>query len=250
MGIPMTVTLITGPIADQMFIQRAMAVKQDKIVKTFVWGGLIFGLVPITLSILGFMGVSLTHAGEITVDDPQMVGPVVISHLLPKAALYAFVFMAFAGLCSTLDSAFCAISSLGGIDIYKRYIAQDAKDKRILKAARITMAACAVIGVGIALLRPNMLWTFMIVGSITASLFFPVIFSLFWKRVPAKGVFWAVAASLVLGLPFSIYANVNGNPYMIVASALTGITFGLVICLVSGLMNKTDHYDFKQIQAR
>jgi Na+/proline symporter len=48
-GIAMTFGLIAGPIGDQMFFQRAFAVNQKDIIKTFVCGGLFFAFVPVTL---------------------------------------------------------------------------------------------------------------------------------------------------------------------------------------------------------
>ena len=45
-GIPATLGLISGPMTDQMFYQRALATKRESIVPTFVIGGLLFGLVP------------------------------------------------------------------------------------------------------------------------------------------------------------------------------------------------------------
>ena len=247
MGVPMTIALITGPVADQMFFQRAMAVKFKDIVKTFVYGGLIFGLVPICLSLLGFIGVELANEGRIVVDNPEMIGPIVIGALLPKSALYAFVFMAFAGLCSTLDSAFCGISSLGGVDIYQRYFRPNAKDKRLLRASRFFMIGSAFAGLGIALLEPSMLWTFMITGSITAALFFPIAFALFWKKVTRQGVFWAVLLSLLIGIPYSIDANISDDVDKIAYAAIISVGIGLLVCLVSGFTNKNEGFDFDKL---
>lgn len=241
MGIPMTITLITGPLADQMFIQRAFAVKEKDITKTFVYGGLLFALVPISLGLLGFMGVSLVNAGAITVDNPEMVGPLVIGELLPKVGLYAFAFMAFAGLCSTLDSALCALSSLGGVDVYKRYVSPDAKDKRVLKASRITMLIMAAIGLGISLMEPSMMLTFLIGGSITAALFFPIIFALFWKKLTAAAVFWSIGISLAVGIPWMLHATKAGDDFQVVLAAVSGVTIPLLICVVFGLLNKGKH---------
>ena len=74
MGIPMTLGLISGPIGDQTFFQRSMALKKGNIGKTFIWAGLLFGIVPITLSLLGFIGASEANRGLITVSDPQVIG--------------------------------------------------------------------------------------------------------------------------------------------------------------------------------
>lgn len=243
-GIAMTFGLISGPIGDQMFFQRGFAVEYKNIIKTFVVGGLFFALVPITLSLLGFVAANPAFSSAITVTDPQMVGPLVIGYFLPKIALVLFVFMAFAGLSSTLDSAYCAISSLGTIDIYKRYINPVADDKKLLSVSRKIMLLMAVIGTGIALLQPKLLWLFLIYGALASAGLFPTVLSLYWNRLTAKGAFWAVTLSLILGLPLSIYANIVESTHLIVLSAVLSVAVGLVVCLIAGLLNKGEKYNF------
>lgn len=238
MGIPTSIVLITGPLCDQMFIQRIFAVQQKEIPKTLAIAGLSFGIIPITLSLLGFIAVGLVQDGSIIVDNPEMVGPTVIGHLLPDYALWGFTFMAFAGLCSTIDSALCAISSIGAVDIYKRYFVHDAIDQRLLRASRIIMIIMAIFGLIISFSQPNILWVFMIGGSVTASTFFPVILALFWKRLPAYGVFLSVILSLAIGLPYSIYANYSEATEHIVYASMVSVFIPLLICGVTGLMNR------------
>lgn len=245
-GIATTFGLLSGPIGDQMFFQRGFAVKYKHIVKTFVAGGLLFGLVPIALSFLGFVAANPQFSSLIQVADPQMVGPLTVGYFLPKAALILFVFMAFAGLSSTLDSAYCAISSLGTVDIYKRYFNKNANDKKLLSISRKFMLSMAVIGTGIALMQPKLLWVFLIYGALASAAFFPTILSLFWKRLNSGGAFWAVVLSLISGLPLSIYANINGNTHLIVLSAVLSIFVGLITCLVAGFLNKRNVYDFEK----
>lgn len=231
MGIPMTITLITGPLVDQMFIQRAMAVRERDVSKTFVYGGLLFGLIPITLSLLGFFGVSLAQEGGISVSNPEMVGPLVISHVLPKVALYAFAMMALAALCSTLDSAMCAVSSLASIDIYQRYISQSASSEDVCRVARKAMIALTIIGTAIALCEPSMLWTFMITGVITAALYLPTITALYSSSISPTALVWAIVLSLGIAFPISIYATVSGNSDLLVYSSLASLVPGLFVAL-------------------
>jgi len=247
MGIPMTLGLLSGPIVDQMFFQRAMAVRKDAIVKTFVCGGLLFGIVPILLSLLGFLGAGLSQQGVIEVSDPQMVGPIVISYLLPKSALYAFCLMTFAGLCSTMDSGLCASSSLGAIDIYKRYIKPNATDDELLSFSRIFMILLTVLGTCIALSQPKLLWLFLIYGALASAGMFPTIFALYWGKVTARGALWAVVLSLLVGTPLSVYANVKEDPYLIVAAAVLSVVVGLLVCIISGLANRQKEFDFSTL---
>lgn len=248
MGIAMTLGLIAGPIGDQMFFQRVFAIHPKNILKTFVIGGLIFGIVPITLSLLGFIGANPDNQSILTIVDPQVVGAVVINHYLPKGAFILFCFMAFAGLSSTLDSAYCALSSLGSIDIYKRYFNANPKEKKLLSIARWTMVFMASIGTGIALLKPRLLWVFLIYGALASAGMFPTILSLFWSRLTSRGVFWAVLLSLGIGTPLSIYANITENTHLIVLAAVASVLIGLLVCLVTGYMNQETRFDFSNIK--
>lgn len=244
MGIPMTLGLIAGPIGDQMFFQRAMAIRKQHIAKTFVIGGLIFGIVPITLSLLGFIAANPHFGASITVADPQVVGAVVVAQLLPKAAMVLFCFMAFAGLASTLDSAYCALSSLGSVDIYQRYVNRSPTGGQLLSSARLTMVVMALVGTGIALLQPKLLWVFLVYGALASAGMFPTILSLYWGRLSGRGAFWAVLLSLAIGTPLSLYANVTENPHLIVVAAVASVVVGLLVCLVAGLLNDGDVCDF------
>lgn len=249
MGIPMTLGLISGPIGDQVFFQRAMAVKEENIAKTFVLGGLLFGIVPITLSLLGFIGAAEVSRGALSVPDPQVVGPIVVAALLPKAALYAFTLMAFAGLCSTLDSSLCAISSLGSIDIFRQYFNGDSSDRATVKAARISMIGMTVLGTGVALCQPKLLWCFLAYGALASSALFPTIFALYWRKLSAAGAFWAVILSLAIGTPLSIYANIVDDPYLIVLAAVLSVLIGLIVCVGSGLTNKAPEFQYEELRS-
>lgn len=237
-GIAMTFGLLAGPIGDQMFFQRSFAVKKNDIIKTFVVGGLIFGLVPLSLSLLGFIGASPEVNAALNVTDPQMVGPLVIGKFLPKQALILFVLMAFAGLSSTLDSAYCAISSLGSIDIYKQYINPEASDKKLLNVSRKIMIGMAILGTSFALLQPKLLWVFLIYSALASAGFFPTIFSIFWDKLCSKGAFWGVTLSLLLGIPLSIYANITENTHLIVLASILSVFVGFVVCVWFGMRNK------------
>lgn len=231
-GIPMTLSLIAGPISDQMFYQRAFAVSKEKIITVFVRAGIMFGLVPVTLSVFGFIAVSQ----NIPITDPQMVAPIVISTVLPEAALYLFIIMAFAGLCSTMDSAFCGISALGSIDIIRKY-KPAFMNGNILKTARLFMISSAVIGGGIALLKPQLLWVFFIYGALASSGLIPTILAIFWDRITAKDLCVSILTSLIIATPLSVCANFSGNENLVVLSAIFSVGLSGVVCFISGLLN-------------
>jgi Na+/proline symporter len=239
-GIAATLGLISGPIADQMFWQRAFAASRKSVSSIFMLGGIIFGLVPIVLSILGFVAAVPSVQSMITVNDSQMIGPILVGQLLPTWALAAFVLLTFAGLSSTLDSAFAAIGSLLAIDVYKRHIDPRAPEEKILRVARYGMILFTVLGTSVALLQPKLLWVFLIYGALASAMLVPVFYSLFSRRVTAGGVTAAVLLSIGLSLPLSIYANIHQDTNLIVLSALLPPVIGAVCCFMSSRLNKTE----------
>ena len=55
-GIPVTIGLLSGPIGDQMHWQRAYALRSNSdVIKTFLLGAALFIVVPLSLSLLGFV---------------------------------------------------------------------------------------------------------------------------------------------------------------------------------------------------
>ena len=141
-----------------------------------------------------------------------------------------FVFMAFAGLSSTLDSAYCAISALGTVDIYKRYFNKDANDKHLLRISRNFMLGMAFLGTGIALMQPQLLWIFLASGTLASAGFFPTIFSLYSTTIKKGAVFTALFLSIMIGFPLSLYANVTGSTNLIVLSSILSISIGFFVC--------------------
>ncbi len=237
-GIPATLGLISGPVADQMFYQRVMSAQYKLVVKTFVYGGLVFGLVPITLSLLGFIAASPAVTG-LSVSDPQMVSVAVIQHFLPQWTLFLFAFMVLCALCSTLDSAYIAIGSLWSMDIYRRYQNKTPSDDEVIRTSKKAMLVFAAAGTAIAMVPGlKILWVFLIGGALASAALVPTILALFWSRLTARGAFWGTALSFAIGLPLSIYANFTENPHLIVAASILSVAIGGLICWIDGLRSQ------------
>ena len=50
-----SIGLIPGSICDQQYWQRSFAIKESDLKRAFIFGSILFGFVPIGLSILGFL---------------------------------------------------------------------------------------------------------------------------------------------------------------------------------------------------
>ncbi len=249
-GIPASLGLIAGPVADQMFYQRAMSTSHKRIVRTFVIGGIVFGIVPIILSVFGFIAADPATNHLLSITDNQLVGVSVVEHFLPRWTLYGFVLMALCALSSTLDSAYLAVGSLTSVDIYKRYLNKSASPEKMLWASRIGMAIFVTIGVGIAMIPGiKLLWIFLIYGALASSALIPTFLCLYWKRLPAKGAFWGPFLSFIIGLPLSVYANFTENANLIVAAALSSVLIGVVVCVLFGIVSN-DKFDFASLESQ
>lgn len=245
-GIPASLGLIAGPIADQMFFQRAWATRPERIVRTFVLGGLVFGVVPVLLSAFGFLAANPAIGAVLHITDPQMVSVAVAEHFLPRWTLFGFAVMALCALSSTLDSAYIAMGSLFAVDVYARYLRPRATDLQITRASRLSMIGFMAIGTAIAIIPGlKLLWVFLIYGAVASAALAPTVLALYWSRLSARGAFWGAGLSFALGLPLSIYANATENAHLIVAAAVASVAVGLVVCVIDGLTNRGPPFAFR-----
>ena len=232
LGIVTSIGLISGAISDQQYWQRAFAIKKNHLVKAFIFGAIIFGVVPIALSTLGFLGAN--SALGITLPqgvDISMIGVQTVATLLPSWAVFLFVIMLLSGLSSTLDSGLSATSSLWVTDVVK-----SKSDKDAIKSARKSMFGVAILGLLVALLvvyipQFGLFHLWWIFNTIAATVVVPTILSLYWSRLDARGVLWGVLVAFIIGLPLFIYGNLIDKPFMIVGASIFIILVSTLFCL-------------------
>lgn len=232
-GIVTSIGLLAGSISDQSNWQRAFAIKKGMVVKAFIFGSILFAIVPLALSTLGFLAAN--PALNITLPtgiDSAMIGVQTVAELLPTWAVSLFVIMLLAGLSSALDAGLSAASSLWVTDI-----AKPKDDKEAIKSARHSMLGITILGLGISLAAvyiPNFglkqLW--WIFNTVAACIAVPTVLSLYWKNLSEKGVFWGVLISFTVGIPLFIYSNIINNPTWIVGSSLLIIAISTLFCLI------------------
>lgn len=219
-GVVVTIGLLAGPFGDQSFWQRAFTTKQNEVKKSFLLSALVFGVVPIFTSIIGFMGAGLgIDAGN----KAQLINIITVSELLPKAILIPFVWMLLSGLVSTLDSGLCAISSIASTDL-------NMKAKNKLTRARSGMVLLAIGGIVIANI-PDMkiLYLFIFYGTLRASTLLPTIYTIINKKVSETGMFYGICTSLGFGVPVFAFAKFNGLTDLAVWSSIFVVSASGVI---------------------
>ncbi|MBI3032302.1 hypothetical protein HYY69_02405 [Candidatus Woesearchaeota archaeon] len=258
-GIVTAIGLISGAISDQQYWQRAFAIKKNNLVPSFVFGAFMFGIVPVVLSFLGFLAANSSLGITLPEGiDVSMIGVVAVAKFLPASALVLFVVMLLSALLSTLDSGLNAASSLYVTDVVK-YTAKEREilqkmdqqrqlnpeeisiakqlDKKGIRNSQLAMFGITIVGFLVALAVtyiPNFglkqLW--WIFNSIAACVVVPTVLSLYWNRLDARGVFWGVLTSFVIGVPFFIYGNIIDKPVWIVGASLFTIGISTLCCLL------------------
>ncbi len=233
-GIPVTIGLLSGPFGDQSFWQRSFAVKKESVGKAFVMGALFFGVVPLSIGLLGFLAAGMNFQ---PVNVSQVNFEVVLS-LLPGWVAIPFVVLLLSGLVSTLDSNLSSISSLAGHDLHERRHGETTgwKGQRgVIKYSRLAMAGLVVGGVAIANIPGlTILYLFLFYGTLRASTLLPTVITLLKKNVSEAGVFYGILTSITVGLPVFAYGNLNKiTPLIIAGSLITVLASGTVTLIAS-----------------
>lgn len=220
-GLPTTIGLLSGPFGDQCFWQRAFCVKRDKIGKAFFVGAILFGIVPLSMGILGFVGAGM---GYIAIDTGT-VNFELIRKLMPGWAVMPFLFMIVSGLLSTIDSNLCAVSSLT-TDIFQN---------KTLGKTKFAMVLLLAVGIAVANI-PGLTVThlFLMYGTLRAATLLPTVMSLAGARLKPKGIVIGIISSMVIGLPVFGYGNIKGIAmYKTIGSLMTVTLSGAIALAVS-----------------
>lgn len=249
-GIVTSIGLIAGSIADQSNWQRAFAIREKDIKKSFILGSILFGLVPICLSIIGF--IAANPASHIILPhgvDVSMIGVQTIANFLPSWAVFLFAIGFLAILSSSFDAGLCAASSLWVADVVN-----PKDDNKAVNSARKSMIVVAILGLMVALAVvyiPNFglqqLW--WIFNTIAACVVVPTVLSLYYEKLDERGVFWGVLVSFIVGIPLFIYSNIIDKAEWIVVSSIFIILVSTLFSLFFRNKYSTDEKTLVQISS-
>lgn len=229
-GLPVTIGLMAGPFGDQSFWQRAFATQANHVRGAFLRGALVFAVVPLGLSLLGFLAAGMSW----DVSDTALVNLEAVRRLLPPWAMLPMAVMLLSGLVSTLDSNLCAVSSLCGHDLLVGRGVSRPCGHTVVRVSRWSMVVLAIAGVAIANI-PGMriLYLFLFYGTLRASTLLPTVFTLLSHRVGERGVFVGIVLAIGLGLPLFSYGNFTGRTAATVAGSLLTVLLPAVNMLLS-----------------
>jgi Na+/proline symporter len=226
-GIISAIGLIAGPIGDQSFWQRVFSIDQQKIGKSFALGAIFFGLVPLLMSVFGFIA-----AGSNTpVENAGFVNLEIISAIFPIWVVFPFLLMLLSGLLSTMDSQLLALGSI---------TTDYTKD---LKKQRAVMIIGAILALIIANIPGNsVLFMFLVYGTLRASTFSITVLTLMNAKLQANSVVAGLAIAMGVGFPIFMYGNLNNiNDVRLWGSIFTATIAGVIAYAITSWVKKDDN---------
>lgn len=233
LGLVTSIGLISQSITDQQYWQRSFSLRRKDVSKAFIFGAILFAIVPISLSMLGFLAANPSLGINLPLNiDPSLIGVLTVNQLLPGSITLMFLIVLLGGLSSTIDSGLSATASLWSTDVK-----ESDTDKKALVNARGSMVGVTILGLIIAYLAHfiagfGVAELFLISISVAASVSVPTILSLYWKNLSAKGVFWGVLLAIIVGMPLFIYANIIQNDNLIAIASVSMLVISTLFCIV------------------
>jgi SSS family transporter len=154
-------------------------------------------LVAITWMVLLIGASSVVLFPEI--DDPENTFIIMSFELLPSWLAAIPVAGVLAAALSTADTQLMACGAAISRDFYERLLRRDAAERHIMRVARVSVLACALIAGGIALQRPGLIITIITVATaiIGGALFAPFVGGLVWLRGTGAGALASIATGTI-----------------------------------------------------
>lgn len=191
-----TLLLLLGPnfITSPGLVQKTFGATGPRAIRLGV------GLSGVALMLFAFVPVAIgmaaraSHPGIALPDD---VLPTVLLQDLPLWLSALALAAVFSAEVSTCDAILFMLSTSLSKDLYKRFLAPDAPDARVLLVARLAAVAGGLGGMALALLLPSILAALAIFFSLVgAALFVPMIGGLIWRRAGSPEALAAIACGM------------------------------------------------------
>lgn len=204
--------LFTGLIINQLYfwtmhqhiIQRALgAVSLKEAQKGLLFTGVLKILIPLVIVLPGIIG--FYYFGDSLYESPDTVYPTLLKRVLPIWMTGFFVAVVMGAVLSTFNSALNSAATVFSLDIYKKYINQNAGEKRLVWIGKSTSALLAIFAIGIAPFVANAPeGLYQLLQQLNGIFFIPmatvILAGFFFPKVSATGA----KAGLVFGLLFYI----------------------------------------------
>jgi SSS family solute:Na+ symporter len=154
--------------------------------------------------------------------DSQQALPMILTRALPPLVGAIGLAAVFSAEISAADAVLLMLTTSLSRDLYKRFVAPDAGDERVLRVAQTTTLVSGSIGVVVATTNVNILTIVSIFYTLlTVSLVVPIIGGLFLPRLSTRDALtsiWAGVSTMLI-----IHLSTHGRGWGLVTPALGGL---------------------------
>lgn len=176
---------------------RTFALRGNVGKKAFLLSGL--GWLPIPIA-AGYIALSSNSLG-LNIDSPDMVGPLVATHVLGEVGSIIVFIVLFCSLASSIDAVLASTADLITQDIYKKSFRPQATEQQLKRFSIIMMVAIGLLAWIVSIPRIGTLASVLFfAGPMVGSTIWPIITGLFWEKANAKGALLAMLLGSTIGL--------------------------------------------------
>lgn len=228
-GISLAFGLFAATVADQIFWQKVWSIKSQHVGRSFVFAGLCFYPIPITLGLLGFIGIgyeiSLAQIGG----DLAAIGPYIISHIgLPTTIVLLYVLVILAACYSTIDGGSAAMASVVSVDIVKK-INPRIGEKPLFLITKMATLVGGVVATIIVLSGIDFTTLVLTTYALKTAVLLPIIFAILWSRANTIGFVGGIILSILIGMTVrQMYGELAGTLTILAVSGLVVLLGALI----------------------
>lgn len=188
---------------------------------------LLFAFLPAIIGMCAF-------AAFPALPQPELAMPKAMKEMMPFGISAVALAAIFAAEVSTADAVLYMLTTSLTKDIYKTFFRPDINDTELLKFSRIVTFVCGILGVGMALLIPNIITALSIFYSLmSVSLAAPLIFGLFSTKANNAMAFVAAVTGVITTVLLTFFNA--GKGIWILNAQSTGIILAIII-MTGGLL--------------
>lgn len=192
-GIAVALTSITGIVGNQSYYQKSFGQQNSgRAPLSFIIGGLLFAIVPLTLGAMGLMA----FGSGLEIKDATTAHLAWMQTNVGMAAVLIFGLIVLQCSANALDASGNAFGSIVAHDFNK-------DDKKSVMKSRIAIVAIAVVGWLISILNLDLTYIFLTYGILRVTLFIITMIAVRTDWLEKYGIFIAIATMA----PLSFWMN-------------------------------------------
>jgi Na+/proline symporter len=187
-----------GEIAhSNVWWSRAFAMRDGVGRRAYLLGGLLWLPIPVAA---GFIALAAPALG-ISVTRPDMIAPLVASHLLGTAGAVVVFIVIFASLASSIDSLLAATSDLITKEVVQRFFVPRASEASLRRISLLVILGTGLLTWAVCLPKVGTLATVLFfAGPMVGSTIWPIIGGLYRSDINPRAATWAMLLGSASGL--------------------------------------------------